>query len=119
MLLLVDDDPEFLEAAERVFMPHRVLFARDADQASMLMGTVGQEVSVILVDLDLPGKDGFAFIHELRGAFPDLPVVAISGVFQDHVLEAAKIIGAAEALRKPITSEWTSVLTRLATTNAA
>jgi CheY-like chemotaxis protein len=66
-----------------------------------------------LVDLNLPGKDGFSLIMEMRRSCPNLPVIAISGVFQEHVLESAKAVGAADALRKPITPEWNTAITRV------
>ncbi|HSP66076.1 MAG TPA: response regulator [Bryobacteraceae bacterium] len=111
MLLIVDDDPKFLQDAERA-LDAEVLFARDADQALDLVGNLGAEFSAVLVDLNLPGKDGFSLIIEMRRRFPNLPVIAISGVVQEHALESAKAVGAADALRKPITSEWNTVIFR-------
>src|SRR4051794_37346149 len=103
MLLIIDDDPTFLETAERLLSTGRgVFFARDAQHAKELMGSVGAAFSVVLVDLDLPGQDGFSLIQEMRQAFPDLPVIAISGVLQREVLESAKLVGAVDALSKPI-----------------
>ena len=31
--------------------------------------------SVVLIDLDLPGQDGFSLIYEMRHHFPDLPII--------------------------------------------
>ena len=46
-----------------------------------------------MIDLDLPGQDGFSLIQEMRRNFPDLPVIAISGVFHGRLLESAKLLG--------------------------
>src|SRR4051812_25378647 len=107
MLLLVDDDPTFLERANSLLRATNlgIFFARDAAHARRLMGSVGAEFSVVMIDLDLPGEDGFSFISEMRRHFPDLPVIAISGVFQKHVLESARLLGAADVLQKPIGPE--------------
>ena len=105
--MIVDDDPTFLEKAEALVDVGRgVFFARNAEHARELMGTVGAEFSVALIDLDLPGQDGFSFIADIQKHFPDLAVIAISGVFQSHVLESAKVIGAIDTLQKPISPEW-------------
>jgi CheY-like chemotaxis protein len=115
MLLIVDDDPTFLERAQEL-LPYEgrgIFFAGNAEHAKELMGTVGDGFSVVMIDLDLPGQDGFSLISEMRRQFPDLPVIAISGVFQKHVLESAKLLGAADTLSKPIGPEWTTTLQRV------
>jgi DNA-binding NtrC family response regulator len=114
MLLIVDNDPQFLQEAEqRLEHPNGFFFARDAAQAKDLMGSVGSVFSAVLVDLDMPGQDGFSLIREMHRSFPDLPLIAISGVFQPHVLESAKLVGAAETLPKPISAEWNEVIGRV------
>ena len=93
-----------------------MFFARDAEHAKELLGAVGDGFSVVMIDLDLPGQDGFSLISEMRRHFPDLPIIAISGVFQKHVLESAKLLGAAETLEKPIGPEWSSAIARVRAT---
>jgi CheY-like chemotaxis protein len=113
MLLLVDDDPTFLETAQDELELGRGIFlAATAEQAKSLMQSIGTGFSVALIDLDLPGQDGFSLIREMRQRFPEIPIIAISGVVQGHVLESAKVLGAKAILRKPITSEWHSVIQR-------
>src|SRR4051794_15690042 len=109
MLLIVDDDHRFLAEAERL-LNTGVFFARNAQHAKELFGSVGAVFSLVLIDLDLPGQDGFSLIREFREAFPDLPVIAISGVVEEHVLESAKLLGATDALHKPITADWTAAI---------
>jgi CheY-like chemotaxis protein len=114
MLLIVDNDPQFLQEAEqRLESPRGVFFARNAVHAKELMGSVGGVFSAVLVDLDLPGQDGFSLIREMHLSFPDLPLIAISGVFQPDVLESAKLVGAADTLPKPISPEWNAAIERL------
>lgn len=114
MLLIVDDDPAFLEAAERLLDQGRgVFFAGDARHAKELLTSVGAMVSVVLVDVDLPGGDGVSLIRELRQAFPDLPVIAITDVQRPDTLDFAKLLGATDALRKPINSEWNPAIARV------
>src|SRR5581483_5709866 len=115
MLLIVDDDPTFLQRAQELIRDfgRGIVFAGNAEQAKDLMGTVGAGFSVVMIDLDLPGQDGFSLISEMRTQFPDLPVIAISGVFHRHVLESAKLLGAADTLEKPICPEWNATIARV------
>jgi len=64
MLLIVDDDPTFLERAEELLLGESrgIFFARNAEHAKELLGTVGDGFSVVMIDLDLPGQDGFSLI---------------------------------------------------------
>jgi CheY-like chemotaxis protein len=115
MLLIVDDDPTFLESAQELLRGEGkgIFFARNAEHAKELMGAVGDGVSVVMIDLDLPGQDGFSLISEMRRHFPDVPIIAISGVVHKHVLESARLLGAAETLEKPIGPKWRSAIARV------
>ncbi len=114
MILLVDDDPNFLEYAHAAFgRQERVYFASNADHAMMLLGYIGADVGIALIDLDLPGMSGFDLISRIRNFDSKLPVVAVSGVVNEAALESAKEFGAIETLRKPITRDWKPVIDRI------
>jgi DNA-binding NarL/FixJ family response regulator len=79
-VLLVDDSPQFLSAAKRFISdigPVRaVATARngfDAVRAVML-----DRPDLVLIDLNMPGMEGFAALHRLKALDPALPVVVIS-----------------------------------------
>src|SRR4051794_36560752 len=59
MILLVDDDPDFLLRAEQFLPPeHQVMFATDAKHAMGLLSLLGAcEFSVAVIDLNLPGEN--------------------------------------------------------------
>ena len=76
------------------------------------MNLMGAEFAVMLIDLGLPGQDGFSFIRELHRQFPNLPLIAITGIYDEYALETAKMMGAVEALSKPITNEWDTTIAR-------
>jgi|SRR5579862_5080794 len=115
MILVVDDDPSFLENAQEILnRDRRVFLAENAKQAFKLAEDLG--FSVALVDLDLRGQNGFELIQEMRERFPDLPIIAISGAFQSDTLETAKLFGAVEVLQKPITAAWKPVVERIRAT---
>jgi len=114
VILLVDDDVQLLEAAGRELDGQdSVLFAGDGAHAQSLLQAV--EFSVALVDLNLPDCNGFSLIEDMHAAHPELPIVAISGVWSGSVLESAKEFGASEVLSKPPTPEWSATVERLRT----
>ena len=116
MLLVVDDDPVFLEQAKAELAgvsESGVFFAGDAQQALTLIGELGSDLSLALIDLDLPGTNGFELMLEMRDRFPNFPVIAISGVAHAKVLECALAFGANEVLSKPITAEWHDAIKRV------
>lgn len=60
-------------------------------------------VDLVLLDLNLPGKDGIAGCQELKQVeqFHDVPVIIVSGRSQEENLEAAFAAGATDYLSKP------------------
>jgi len=61
MILLVDDDPSFRAQAEDAFAEKwgGVVSVTSAKRAMNLLLTIGNHISVALVDLNLEGTNGF------------------------------------------------------------
>ncbi len=59
---------------------------------------------VLLLDLKMPGIDGFAAIAEIRkhGCFDRLPIVVITGLESPREIDRALELGADECLLKPV-----------------
>src|SRR5581483_5674449 len=108
MILVVDDDPKFLEKAREILNRTRQVFlASTARRAYKLAQDLG--FSVGLVHLDLKGEDGIALIRNIRENVPGLPIIAIAEDLQHAAVELARELGVAEILTKPITPEWKPV----------
>ncbi len=80
---MVDDAPEARRALRRSLeaFGHEVVEARDGREGLAL---AGRDVDLILLDVEMPGLDGFAFMERLR-ADPErfsLPVIMVTG--HDH-----------------------------------
>jgi len=116
MILLVDDDTSFFDTAKKALKNHYkdMLLANNATEALGLLKAIS--FSLALVDLDLPDCNGFDLISKMREARPGLPIIAMSGVFSQAVLESAKEFGAIEILSKPPTEEWVKAVDRLRAT---
>ena len=84
-ILLVDDDPDFVEATRAVLeSAYQVVTARNGKEGLEKVESEGPDL--ILLDLMMPEKDGFRLCKELKGnpKYADIPVLvltAISGEF--------------------------------------
>ncbi len=80
-LLIVDDETSVRESLAELFteLGHSV---RSAEDGSSALLEIGQEVpDIILSDLNMPRMSGFEFLLEVRGRFPAIQVIAMSGAF--------------------------------------
>lgn len=81
-ILLVDDDAEVLQLFTRMLLladrGYRVIQAKSGQRALDLLRT--RRPDVMLLDLVMPGKDGFQVLREKRAdtAIRDVPVIVVS-----------------------------------------
>jgi DNA-binding NarL/FixJ family response regulator len=81
-ILVVDDHPLILEALHHVLRQLAsqvsVFDARNGADAKALLAAHA-DAGLLLLDLGLPGVDGFTLLADVRQAHPDIPVVVLSG----------------------------------------
>jgi two-component system cell cycle sensor histidine kinase/response regulator CckA len=79
-ILLVDDEAPLRRLAERALRRagHEVVVAEDAEAALSLLEE-GLVPGHLVSDVAMPGMDGLALARALRGRFPGLPVLLVSG----------------------------------------
>ena len=105
-ILVIEDEPEVRNFASRVLEleGYRVLQAEDSEEGIRLVRE-GQ-ISLVLLDLRLPGRDGWAVLAQMKGepelsAIPVIVFTASAGVPQR---ERALNMGAADYLTKPVSA---------------
>lgn len=79
-ILIVEDNPVNLKLA-RVILQHEGYETIDAADAEEAERSIRQAVpDLILMDLGLPGKDGYEFTRELRSRTEtkDIPILAVT-----------------------------------------
>ncbi len=96
-ILVIDDHPLIQEAVAHVLAeldPDLSLIqAYDAsDTHAALSRHPG--IDLALLDLALPGQDGFELLAELRNEWPDIPVLVLSATHDRETIEAALDRGA-------------------------
>jgi DNA-binding NarL/FixJ family response regulator len=80
-ILVVDDHPSIREALRGVLKEVKgdatVLEASSGSQAMQVIAE-HPDLELILLDLNLPDRDGFSMLTELRERYPAIPVVVLS-----------------------------------------
>jgi CheY-like chemotaxis protein len=75
-LLVVDDNPDTCSLlAEQLEAWYDVIVADDGEEALQRLSKHGSAVGAVLLDLNMPRMDGFAFLEQVRRTYPDLPVI--------------------------------------------
>lgn len=76
--------------------------AANAEEALAAVGP--QHVDIILLDFNMPGRDGLTLAGDLQRLYPGTPIALISANQQQEVIARAKDVGAA-FLPKPLSQE--------------
>ena len=80
-ILIADDHALFREGLRyvlRALDPHVVVLEAASAAQAMQTAAREQQIDLVLLDLAMPGLDGFAGLDMLRERFPDIPVVVVS-----------------------------------------
>jgi two-component system, NtrC family, nitrogen regulation response regulator NtrX len=104
-LLILDDEPSTLASLSRAFRlaGHEATVCDNANKALELARADGFDL--IFSDVVMPGKDGLAFLEELRTGGVLTPVVIMSGQAHIEMAVRATKLGALDFLEKPISTE--------------
>ncbi len=62
-------------------------------------------IKLVILDLMLPGMDGFEFLAKKRELGSDVPVIVVSAKTDGKSIRKAQALGAVDFLNKPIISE--------------
>ncbi len=102
-LLVVDDSGTVLSVLRRMLKQAGVHVATASSGEDALNSILAQRPDVILLDIVMPGMDGFSVLRSLRRdpGTRDIPVIMMSGNEQATEQYYAQRIGADAFLRKP------------------
>ena len=99
-LLVVDDDTEIAHILSRYFGNHgfRVSTAGDGNQMRGILGS--EAVDIVMLDLGLPGEDGFSLTRHLREHWRG-PVIIVTGRGESVDRVVGLELGADDYVTKP------------------
>ncbi len=107
LILLVDDELVILEISQTILESnnYRVLTAKNGVEALARYTQYGEEISLVLLNMMMPGMDGKTTLKYLRSINPKLKVIVVSGWpshCEDDVAVKQELVG---FLSKPYTSQ--------------
>ena len=111
-VLVVDDEPD-VEALFRQQFRREVrqgLYSLDfapsaAAALEILEGHVGEQIILLVSDINMPGMSGLELLPVVKERRPELPVFMISAYGDVHTVETALSRGAQKFLTKPVDSQ--------------
>jgi len=105
LVLLVDDETTLRDLGREILerSGYRVEVAAGGEQAIEIFRSRDGEVSLVILDLIMPGMDGADTCVRLRALDPDLPVLFSSGFSQEGTIEKLLRQGPGGFLPKPYT----------------
>ena len=100
-ILVVDDEPAIRRYLKTSLSAQGYLVMEAEDGAAALAALKRDPADVLVLDLGLPGMDGFAVISELRGAGSTLPIIVLSVRTDEAGKVKALDLGADDYVTKP------------------
>ena len=103
-ILIIEDDAIMREALAEWLEGAGYGVRKAADGTAGLAALKFAPPSLVVTDIHMPGTSGAMVIAELKQQYPEIPVIAISCLFNSgHGMDAdaAIALGAARALAKP------------------
>lgn len=104
-ILVVDDEVDIREGSARILsrMGSETLTASRGEEALAIMET--EPVSILLLDLKMPGMDGMEVLHQVRQKYPEVLVIIITGFATVETAIEAMKKGAYDFIPKPFEPE--------------
>jgi DNA-binding NarL/FixJ family response regulator len=91
-VLIVDDSPIIyqrlkllLKEVERV---QSILYAGSFGDAEQILGQ--ERVDIVLLDIHLPGKNGFDLLKVIKKEYPSIKVIVTTNYVDDHYIKLSK-----------------------------
>lgn len=87
VVVVVDDDIHIRQMLALVLQKkYEVRLCENGEQG---IQNVDAEVHVVILDIKMPGKDGFQVYYEIQPRYPNLPIIFFSAY--QNILEGAKL----------------------------
>jgi two-component system nitrogen regulation response regulator NtrX len=104
-ILIIDDEPEILRTVSGLLEDEGYRTATAPGGRDGLARLAEGDISLILMDIYMPGMDGLETLGRIRELAPRLPVIMISGQATIDAAVKATKLGAADFVEKPLAPE--------------
>ena len=112
-ILVVDDEKQVLHSLTAVLEDRGYEVSPASTGPLALAAYATFHPDLVLLDLLMPGMDGFEVLRHLIEYDPILPIVVLTGVADDAIAKKAMAEGARDYITKPI--NWEQLETTLET----
>lgn len=101
-VLVVEDDPFYSKIYKTKLAKEKIESEIVSNGDEALKAVKASAPGLILLDLIMPGKDGFETLAELKGdaSMKNIPVIVLSNLSQEEDIKRIMDLGAAEYLVK-------------------
>jgi DNA-binding NarL/FixJ family response regulator len=102
-VLIADDHPLFRDALQRAVLtalPDVAVFTADTVDALLALVEGHADADLLLLDLHMPGARGYSALAHIRGQYPGLPIIVVSGHEESQVAHRAMAHGASGYIPK-------------------
>jgi two-component system, NtrC family, response regulator HydG len=113
-LLVIDDDPAHCRLVKAVFDRQGFEVVAAYDGAAGLKMAATYQPDVVLLDLRMPGLDGFEALEQFKTSIPSMPIVMLTGSQDIKDAVRATQSGAFDYLTKPVNTDEIVVVVRRA-----
>jgi two-component system, NtrC family, response regulator HydG len=106
-ILLVDDNIDFLTSLSKLlgYFGYVVAGAANSEAAMNYVANARNRFDLIVTDLAMPNINGLAFIAAAKKAFPDVPVIIVTGFPDQQTTDDALLLGTFAYLTKPLNTQ--------------
>ncbi len=101
-VLLIEDDIELSDAISDYLTRHDMQMSRETRGDLALAKIASEQPDLVILDVMLPGKDGFDICRELRASGNQVPVIILTAREEDFDQVLGLELGADDYLAKPI-----------------
>ena len=104
-ILLIDDDDSFRRTLTEVLAVHEYEVSGCPDAHHALETLQSETIDAVVTDIDMPGMKGDALLVQIRAAFPEIPVIAMTAFGSVEKAVELTRAGAADYLTKPFRTQ--------------
>jgi CheY-like chemotaxis protein len=104
-VLIVDDEPAVRELLRRWLEGWGYAVTTAANATHALQTMLSQPADIVLVDLKMPGADGFWLIDRVREKWPRTGFIMATGASEIATVEKSKRAGVVDYVLKPFQGE--------------
>lgn len=105
LVMIIDDDDDAIAVMKsQISILYDILAANSGKEATNLLMSIERKPDLILLDVNMPGMDGYETLEEIRKYqnLSEIPVVFLTGMTEEHYEYKGLQTDAVDYLKKPV-----------------